>query len=109
MPADGSYRTGAQTEDTIGAADMSPPAGTSDTYIYGGSDRLGLVLTYLTSKQTVEGLTSRDAATGATGAAQQFTFPDGRTLYTVVPAPARQGGTLVTVHRSTGDDPPRRF
>jgi hypothetical protein len=109
MPADGSYRTGAQTEDTIGAADMSPPAGTSDTYIYGGSDRLGLVLTYLTSKKTVEGLTSRDAATGATGAAQQFTFPDGRTLYTVVPAPARQGGTLVTVHRSTGDDPPRRF
>lgn len=109
MPADGSYRTGAEAEDTIGAADMSPPVGTDDTYIFGGSDRLGLVLTFLTTKKTVEGLTSRDATTGAAGASQQFTFPGGRTLYTVVPAPARQAGTLVTLHRSTGNDPPRRF
>ena len=109
VPADGSYRTGAETEDTIGAAGMSPPVVTSDTYIFGGSDSLGLVLTLLTTNKTVEGLTSRDATTGAAGAAQQFTFPNGRTLYTVVPAPARQGATLVTIHRTTGNDPPRRF
>ncbi|TCC31450.1 hypothetical protein [Kribbella sindirgiensis] len=109
MPGDTSYSTGGQKEDTIGGANLSPAVGTDDTYIFGAHDNLGMVLSYLTGKSTVEGLSSRDADTNTAGSSQQFTFPGGRTLYTVVPAPARDGRTYVTVHRSTGDDPPRRF
>ncbi|MEV5962166.1 hypothetical protein AB0L70_10405 [Kribbella sp. NPDC051952] len=109
MPADGSYSSGAQAEDTVGA-NLSPINGSDDTYIFGDHDaRLGLVLTYLTKKTSVEGITSYDVPTNTAGASQHFSFPGGRTLYTVVPAPAEDGRTLVTVHRSTGDDPPRRY
>jgi hypothetical protein len=109
MPEDGSYSTGGQKEDTIGGTVLSPTVGIEDVHVFGADDNLGLVLSYLTKKQTVEGLSARDAATNTAGVSQQFPFPGGRTLYTVVPAPAADGNTYVTVHRTTGDDPPRRF
>jgi hypothetical protein len=107
MPPDNSLSTGSQKEDTIVAVGLAPQAGTNDTFVFGAHDLVGRVFALLTKNRAVEGLTSRDAATGAPGTAQQFALPDGRTLYTVVPA--TPGGTDVTVHRTTGDDPPRRF
>ncbi|MEU8226223.1 hypothetical protein [Kribbella sp. NPDC048915] len=109
MPGDSSSLTGGRKEDTIVAVGLAPAAGTNDTYIYGTHDNLGAVLGYLTKQPTVEGLSARNTATNASGVAQQFAFPDGRTLYTVVPTPAAPGSTAVTVHRTTGDDPPHRY
>ncbi|WP_350274579.1 hypothetical protein [Kribbella sp. HUAS MG21] len=110
MPGEeGSYAIGGQREDTIGGTVLSPAVGTDTTYIFGADDNLGMVLSYLTKQRAVEGLTSRDSATDAAGVSQHFAFPGGRTLHTVVPAPAADGNTYVTVRRTTGDDPPRRF
>ncbi|GAB2668078.1 hypothetical protein [Kribbella swartbergensis] len=110
MPADdGSYDNRAQPEDLIGGADRVQPTGTDDTRPFAGRERLSLVLSYLTDDKTVEGLTVRSASTGTTGPAQRFDFPGGRTLYTVVSPTTVDGDALVTVHRTTRDDPPRRF
>jgi hypothetical protein len=111
MPAEhDSYDQRAQPEDEIGGANPPQVTGIDDTHIFAGHTQLlGFVLSYLTGDTSVEGFTVKSAATGATGPAQRFTFPGGRTLYTVVPPTTVDGDTLVTVHRTTGDDPPRRF
>jgi hypothetical protein len=111
MPADNdSYDQRAQPEDKIGGAAPLQTTGIDDTHIFAGHTQWqGFVLSYLTADKTVEDLTVRSAKTGETGPAQQFAFPGGRTLYTVVPTSTTDGDSLVTVHRNTGDDPPRRF
>lgn len=110
MPAsDGSYDNRVQPEDEVGGAIRIQPAGIDDARPFADHERLSPVLSYLTGDKTVEDLTVRSASTGAAGPAQHFTFPGDRTLYTVVPPSSLDGDSLVTVHRTTGDEPPRRF
>ncbi|TDO36360.1 hypothetical protein EV643_12091 [Kribbella sp. VKM Ac-2527] len=111
VPADDeSYQPDALPEDMISGGNLVQPTGADETYIFAGSAPFfGTVLSYLTDDKTVESLSVRSASDGATGPAQRFTFPGGRTLYTVVPVSQLDGDTLVTVHRTTGDEPPRRF
>jgi hypothetical protein len=111
MPADdGLIGHQPQPEDRIGGADPLESVGADDTFVFAGhTPFFGLVLSYLTADKTVEGLSLRTASTGAPGPAQSFTLPGGRTLYTVVPVSPVDGDSLVTVHRTTGDEPPKRF
>jgi hypothetical protein len=111
MPADNdSYDLRAQPEDEIGGASPAQTVGTDDTHVFADHTRWqGFVLSYLTDDKTVEGLTVRSATTQEAGPAQQFAFPGGRRLYTVVPTSRIDGDSLVTVHRTTGDERPRRF
>jgi hypothetical protein len=111
MPADdGAVSQQPQPEDQLGGGNLLQPIGADDTYLFAGhSPFFGVVLSYLTDDKTVEGLGLRTASTGEPGPAQSFAMPGGRTLYTVVPVSPVDGDSLVTVHRTTGDEPPKRF
>jgi hypothetical protein len=110
MPAtDGSYDARALPADEIGGAVRIQPTGTDENRPFADHETLSPVLSYLTDDKTVEDVTVRSASTGVTGPAQRFPFPGGRTLYTVVPLTTLDGDSLVTVHRTTGDEAPRRF
>jgi hypothetical protein len=109
MPAYRTYSGSAWPEDAIGGADRVHPVGSDDTYIFADHDKLPLVLGYLTNDKTVSGLSIKSASTGTVGPGQHFAFPGGRTLYTVVSPTINDGDSLVVVHRTTGNDPPRRF
>ncbi|ONI74012.1 hypothetical protein BWI15_11570 [Kribbella sp. ALI-6-A] len=111
MPADdGGIGQQPQPEDQIRGADPLQLAGADDTHVFAGhTPFFGVVFSYLTNDKTVEGLSLTTASTGEPGPAQSFALPGGRTLYTVVPVSPVDGDSLVTVHRTTGDEPPRRF
>lgn len=111
MPAGGSYDSRVTPENQLGGDSAQVDSrGPDQTNPFGAhAFTLDLVLSYLTSDADVTGLSSTSASDDRNGPAQKFTFPGGRTLYTVVAPSKIDGDTSVTVHRKSGDEAPKRY
>lgn len=111
MPAGGSYDSRVTPKDQLGGDSAQVDSrGPDQTNPFGAhAFSLDLIVSYLTSDADVTGLSSTSASDDRNGPAQKFTFPGGRTLYTVVAQSKIDGDTSVTVHRKSGDEAPKRY
>ncbi|WP_433011365.1 hypothetical protein [Kribbella sp. CA-294648] len=111
IPENPSYDLSVSPADQLGGdSAMVDSRGPDETNPFGAhAPTLELIVSYLTKDPDVTGLSSVSASDGRKGPVAKFAFPGGGTLYTVVAPSKIDGDTSVTVHRKSGDEPPRRY